>query len=177
MLLDIANDIMALYQTKLREKLVEQGHRLTGALEQSLQYSLTERNGGIIGTMIGADYSVFVQYGVKAENIPYTSGGPRRGGKSQYIQGLVSFFENRGLSGREALGAAFATAAKHEREGMPTRASSAFSQTGRRTGFVTETLEENETLISQMIEDKYGVYLELQIGAAFDSLPNVEFYP
>ena len=169
-LTDIGRDLMLLLQRRLREKLQTQGHRLTGAMEQSLQFDISEMETGVLCTMYGTDYSIFLEKGVRPANIPYTIGGSGNGGTSQYISGLIDFWEKRGLSGREAVGAAFATATKHKREGMPTQSSYNFSSDGTRLGFASTVLEESENEIIQMIETKYGYILELSIGNAFERL-------
>jgi hypothetical protein len=167
---DIGRELMLFQQGKLREKLRAQGHRLTGALEQSLQFVIKETGGGVLCTMYGADYSIFLEKGVAASNIPFTPGRRGNGGTSQYITGLIIFWQNRGLSGRDEIGAAFATATKHSREGMPTRASYRFSSDGTRLGFAATVLSETENEMTTIIETKYGYYLELTIGEAFGRL-------
>ena len=150
----------------LQKELQQQGHRLTGALENSLQYEVRTEGNQVIAVMTANDYGVYVEFGVPASRIPY--GGNRRGGsgggKSKYIQGLVRFFELRGVHGLEALSAAFATARKHKREGMPTRSSYAFSENGRRTGFVRATLDRYLPQITDIVEREAGFVVDLVIA-------------
>jgi len=158
--------VMLDLRDKLRKSQDDQGHRLTGKLRESIDYT-TERTGNaIISKMYMEDYGVFVEFGVSADRIPY-SGKSGRGGTSKYIQGLISFFELRGLSGREAVGAAFGTAAIHKREGMPTRRSSRFSKTGERTGFIRTVIEKEVKSITDKIEKEFGVIIELQFKDSF----------
>ena len=117
--------------------------------------------------MYFADYGVFIELGVPADRIPYTPGGPRRGGKSKYIQALISYFQLRGLSTRDANRAAFATATKHSREGMPTRGSYQYSRTGQRTGFVQKVLETNMQEVSRVLEREVGKVIQLQYADFF----------
>ena len=107
-----------------------------------------------------------------ADRIPFGGSGRGKGGKSAYIQGLISFWEKRGLSGREAVGAAFATAHVHAREGMPTRASYIHSNTGERTGFVRAAIAERIDEIQRSVEQKFGAFVELQFANA---LKNSEY--
>lgn len=159
------NKVMRLLQYRLRKRLQQQGHSLTGALENSLDYEVVYENENWIGRMFAADYGVFVEFGVSSKKIPYTP-GRGRGGKSEYIQGLIRFWEARGLNQREAISAAFATANVHKREGMPTRASFSYTRTGTRTGFVTEVLEESDEDIRQLIRGDFeGVALEIITSA------------
>lgn len=163
----VVDVIMTLLQKELQGELRAQGHRLSGALERSLVYEKEKTSRGIVAKMYSEDYGLTVNFGVPASRIPYTPGG-RRGGTSLYIQGLIEFWEKRGLADREAVGAAFATAAKHSREGMPTRASYRFSSTGERTGFITTVVNRNMSRIEEIIEEKFGAKLELRLAGDFN---------
>ena len=152
---------------ELRKRLVvelqRQGHRLTGALEDSIQYDVTSDVDTITAVMTALDYGLVVEFGVPASRIPFGGKGSG-GGTSKYIQGLVRFFELRGLESREALSAAFATARVHKREGMPSRGSYAFSENGRRTGFVQNTLEQYLPILTGEISRESGRIVDLIIG-------------
>lgn len=148
-------------QKRLIAELQAQGHRLTGALEKSIQYEVKVEGDTITAVMTALDYGLVMEFGVPANRIPYGKGG---GGTSKYIQGLVRFFTLRGLGSREALSAAFATAKKHKREGMPSRGSYAFSSNGRRTGFVKNTLEQYLPLLTETIGTESGRVVDLIIG-------------
>jgi len=172
----IVNEVMLLLRERLRSEAAAQGHRLTGKLEDSIDFEITETESEAVGKMYAEDYGVFVEFGVKSGRIPYSSGGGRRGGTSAYIQGLVSFWEHKGLSGREALGAAFATAKVHEREGMPTRKSFAFSSTGQRTGFIKTTIDESMDDITRIIEEKYAIEFELNFAESLGVYDNIKIF-
>lgn len=154
---------MADLQKRLVAELQAQGHRLTGALEKSIQYEVKVEGDTVTAVMTALDYGLVMEFGVPASRIPYGKGGSK-GGTSKYIQGLVRFFTLRGLGSREALGAAFATAKKHKREGMPTRESYAFSANGRRTGFTKNTLEQYLPLLTSTIGTESGRVVDLIIG-------------
>jgi len=166
----IIEDVLRLLQADLKEELRQQGHRLTGRLEDSLKYTVEASSTVAVGRMFAEDYGIFVELGVRASRIPFSGNRQGGGGKrtSFYIQGLISFWEKRGLSGREAVSAAFATAHVHKREGMPSRRSYAFSSTGERTGFVRAAVERNLDKIGQIIEEKYGATIELEIAQQFN---------
>lgn len=161
---------MRLLQADLKEELRRQGHRLTGRLEESVTYTVEVSPMVVVGKMFAEDYGIFIELGVQASRIPFSgtrkAGGDK--GTSLYIQGLISFWEKRGLSGREAVSAAFATAYVHKREGMPSRGSYAFSSTGERTGFVRAAVNRNLEKIGQIIENKYGAIIELEIAQQFE---------
>lgn len=161
-------------QKQLRTELKDQGHYLTGALHDSIQYRITKRGSTVvIAEMYALDYALIMEFGVPASRIPFS--GSRRGGASggvsKYIQGLVTFFQKRGLGEREALSAAFATANVQKQEGMPTNDSFAFSANGRRTGFVSETLENDLDVVGKILEERTGFLLSLEFPAAFRMEP------
>lgn len=165
---DAMREVMTRLQDETRKELRQQGHFLTGTLNDSIQFEINATDQNVTGRLFGADYGVFMEFGVPAERIPFGGG---RGGKSKYIQGLVRFFQLRGLDDREALRAAFATARVHKREGMPTRGSFAFSANGKRTGFLQSTVERLLPEFVGIIENKVSLQLELTI------IPDVNFEP
>lgn len=170
---EVVDDIMSEIRKSLRVELERQGHVLTGRLSESIDYEISADGYSIVGRMYFEDYGLYVETGVSADRIPY-GGRSGSGGKSKYIQGLIIFWEDRGLSGREAIGAAFATANVHAREGMPSRNSYQFSQTGQRTGFVREVLENQTDGISERIAEKYGDSLRLEFKSALSTLENIK---
>lgn len=170
----VITEVMTLLRDDLRKEADAQGHTLTGRLSDSIEFEVVEQTGEVVGRMYAEDYSTYVEMGVKASRIPY-SGRSGRGGTSLYIQGLVSFWEERGLSDREALSAAFATAAVHKREGMPTRSSYRYSSTGERTGFIRQTIERNLDKIGGIIEQRFGAILDLNFSESLGQYENIKF--
>ena len=171
-LLPAIREAMAEYQTAFKKSLEAQGHVLTGKLRDSIVYEIEQNPTNITATMFIEDYGLAVEFGVPAANIPY-SGNSGSGGTSKYIQGLIRFFELRGLAEREAKGAAFATANKHKKEGMPTRASSAFSQTGKRTEFIKDAIDSEGPRINAELERKFGVIIQVQFDDNFEGYENI----
>ncbi len=151
---------------KFQDNIDAQGHNLTGRLKGSFETVTTSTNSGIKADIMVEGYGQFVDQGVKAARIPY-SGRSGRGGKSKYIEGLKEFFIKRGRGATEALRAAFATAAKHRREGMPTRASYRFSRNGRRLGIITDEIPGIETDLVQTVENTVALELETSILSRF----------
>lgn len=156
-------------QDDLRKELKAQGHYLTGRLSDSIEYEIEAGTDTITAVMECEDYGLSMEFGVKAANIPYTPGSAA-GGTSKYIQGLIRFWELRGVTGREGIRAAFATARKHKREGMPTHSSRVFSSTGERTGFASTVLEKDLELIAAILEEKTGLSLEITIAPELDKI-------
>lgn len=151
--------LMKALQSEFREELKAQGHIDTGKLSDSITYNIELVSTAIIATMYMEDYGIPVDTGVPAANIPYTRGSGAA--SSQYIQKLIGWWQRKGLGDKEAKRAAFATANKHKQEGMPTRASFAFSNNGRRTTFVEATIDNNldrlfETL-DRGLSEGYGI--------------------
>ena len=136
------NKVADLLNKKLVAELKDQGHYLTGALERSITGAFrviekskeTELNG----------YAL-----VYAQDLE--TGQPSSGRLPTVIE-LQKYFMLRGLSQREALGAAINTAKKQAKEGMPTKASSRFSKTGERKHFIQRTWNENQQKVDSLME-------------------------
>lgn len=158
MLLDLINkaledslqDITKRLIQEAKNELVRQGHSLTGELENSIRYEFTKLPNVVQTIVFMANYGKYVDKGVKAADIPFSEGSGRK--SSKYIDGLQRFWILKGLPEDEALSAAFATAKKHKKEGMPTRDSYRFSQNGKRKGFFTDTVTEFREEIENLKE-------------------------
>jgi pyruvate/2-oxoglutarate dehydrogenase complex dihydrolipoamide dehydrogenase (E3) component len=139
-----------------------QGHNLTGNAIQQLETRIIA-GGDIIIQGYVVDYMANLNAGVTAANIPYSPGSGAR--SSKYIAGLIEYAKRRMLVGdREAKAIAFAIASRHKREGLPTKASSRFSKSGKRTGFIEIALDDIEpklaALIEQGVEESINFVLE-----------------
>jgi hypothetical protein len=136
----------------LRETIRLQGHTLTGKLEASIEYEVRQKTNGFVLDFYHENYGKPLNTGVPAARIPYSRGSGNK--QSLYIQGLVLYVKKRmQISGdKEALGIAFAIAATHKKQGMPTQSSYKYSQTGKRTMWIEETLTKNESNIAAKIE-------------------------
>lgn len=148
----------------IKDELKDQGHYNTGKLYNSVQHFVSKDGNNLSLDISMLDYHVYVEYGVKANRIPF--GGKRTGKKtSRYITGLIEFFKNKGLSDKEAKGAAFATAHVHKREGMPSKGSYAHSSNTRRLFFINEStmaskeIDEIETQIQDDMEEEGSLIL------------------
>lgn len=156
-----------LFREQLREELKNQGHSNTGKLEKSIAYDIELKAEKIVISMFMNTYGVFMDTGVKASRIPY-SGRTGLGGRSKYIEGLISYFRSKGLNERSAKGAAFATATIQKREGMPTRNSYTYSSNGRRTGFVNEAWSEIQAEFEKIVTDHFFSRMSLEIENMID---------
>lgn len=149
---DIYKEAKAFINTFIRKEMVDQGHHLTGAMEESLEATITAKPGETDMEGFAAHYTQYVNYGFPASSANF--------GQVPY---LIDYFKKRGLSEKEATGAAFATVKVWMKEGMPTTASNRFSTTGKRTNMIEDAFEKN------------GQALDNFIGAGFDRLIEAEF--
>ena len=144
----ILQDAGNLLNQEIKKIWAEQGHTLTGAWEDSLSttsYAPNEIEGW------AKSYGAIVNAGVTASRIPFGETGA--GGTSQYIQGLFRFWKLRkpGLTDKEALSLAFATAKKQKQEGMSTVASGVFSQWGDRQHFIEIALIQKDEELADFV--------------------------
>lgn len=150
---------------QLVDELVKQGHHLTGALEASIGGTVI--NNGAQTSIKGytAGYGVFVNRGVMAANVPFNEGSGA--GTSKYITALTNYWKLRGLSEKQAIRAAFATAKKQKKEGMPTGGSYAFSSTGERKNFIDIVAERdlpeiNDKVVSGVNQIVLSIFNEIK---------------
>lgn len=142
-------EAMQIAQRGFRAELVGQGHRLTGRLAESIVYEVGYDASGAHGEMLADNYAVYVDAGIQPQNVRYP------------IQVMISYWRKRGLGEREAVRAAWATRAKHKREGMPTRSSYAFAKNGRRSGFIKHGIAGAIEEIRTLFQDKTGEMVEV----------------
>lgn len=135
-------------------ELVAQGHRLTGSLIQSLEADVQTAQ-GIVINVLGNAYGTVLDTGVSADKIPYSGRRATRGRsakKSKYITALIEYARRRmNADPREAKRIAFAIAAKHTREGMPTRSSYRYSRTGKRTMWIDDSVDAAQAEIAELL--------------------------
>lgn len=142
--------------TILTDELIRQGHKLTGSLIHSLDSKFKEAKTKDRIDFLMLSYGRALNDGVKPNKIPYTIGGPPRGGKSKYIQGLIEFAMKKfSLDKKAATGVAFAIAKKQKEKGSPL--------TGK-IGFIDNSLEANMDKIVELIQDYYEATIELIIN-------------
>ena len=75
---------------------MEQGHNNTGSLLNSISYKITQTADSIITDFYMNNYGNIVDFGVRANRIPYRRGSGAK--KSKYIDGLINYFQSKGLS-------------------------------------------------------------------------------
>jgi|AntAceMinimDraft_10_1070366.scaffolds.fasta_scaffold31337_5 hypothetical protein len=93
-------------------------HALTNKLTKTLRFESEASETEAVLKMYGQNYGIFLDRGVKAQDIPFNRGSGA--GSSKYIEGLTKYANLRlGLSGKAALSFAFAVATKQKKVGMP----------------------------------------------------------
>lgn len=163
---EIIEIISDLIKQDISTKLKEQGHNNTGSLLNSISYKITQTADSIITDFYMNNYGNIVDFGVRANRIPYRRGSGAK--KSKYIDGLINYFQSKGLSDAESKRAAFATANVHKQEGMPTKASSRFSKTGERTGFITKVIDSDNPYNIMLHE--FGLKIDTYIDDLINNL-------
>ena len=130
---------------ELVNQLDEQGHRMTGKLQETLEVLTDDK--GVSG--VGELYGIFVNLGVKAEQIKYPYARAR-------IEGLTRFAQFRmGVDEKTGRSIAFAIATKHAREGMPTADSYKYSKNGKRTDSIDDAIESAAPLIQEIFYKEF----------------------
>jgi hypothetical protein len=149
---------------ELQKELIQQGHKLTGKLVNSIEHAVTNFRRQLSLEISYLRYGAIVNDGVRASRVPF--GGKGTGAKtSKYIQALIRWVELRNIAqGIKAQGVAFAIARKHKKEGIPTVGSRAFSRNGRRVGFQNIVLADN----LDRIEDTVSNAGDAAVNAALD---------
>jgi len=145
---------------QLTEELIRQGHKLTGSLINSFEVQVREHGDSIDYDFMMLNYGLSLNDGIKPSRIPYTIGGPPRGGTSKYIQGLIEFAKKRFFANQKrATQIAFAIARKQKEKGYPL--------TGK-IGFINNVLEADKDIITKLISDYYEASIELLIEEALN---------
>lgn len=154
----------------LRKELRLQGHTLTGKLGRSIEAVVKKRVDEWTIDFLHEQYGAPVNRGVSAGRIPYSPGSGA--GTSEYIKGLIRWVQLRGIApgfaGAKKI--AFAIAAKHKKEGMPTRGSYKFSNNGRRTGWIDHPASGQAQNISRKTEQAYEKYLDAVLDSHIQEL-------
>lgn len=149
----------------------KQGHELSGQAVRNMDAIELPISLGIRIEGYLPDYMAYLNAGIPGPRIPYSPGSGAR--HSKYIEGLKQYAKARmNASDKEALGIAFAIASKHKREGMPTRSSARFSQTGKRTGFIEIALDALTPQIEEAIREELAIVWENEIETIFKSILN-----
>ncbi len=161
--LDISGKIAALCINVLKRVLKQQGHRLTGKLEQSIEAVVQVNRGNAIAVIdiYFEDYGGVLNRGIPADRVPYQRGSGKK--TSKVVQGLANFAILRRMTSDPAIAIkiAFMILNSWKKRGAPTVGSRRFSQTGRRTGAVDEAVKELEPLIMELFSESVATFFGL----------------
>jgi hypothetical protein len=147
-----------------------QGHKMTGALNDSIEYKVNATMDSVMLEFLMLDYGMIQNFGVTPERIPFNPGSGAK--SSKYIDGLKRFAKIKlGKNDKEAERVAFAIAYKQKQEGMPTRGSYKYSSTGKRTGAVLDALKDSEDEVQKLINKAFE---ELLIGKFYNVITEVQ---
>jgi hypothetical protein len=141
---DILRDAAGELNEAIRTEFSLQGHTLTGAAERSLHATIVRNGNRVDAVGEAVEYMKTLDEGVPTSQIKVTD---------QYVRELANYVTLRmGYTGKKALKVAFLIARKHMMEGMPTEASSQFSQTGERKGFFKAADDDPSNKTEQVID-------------------------
>ena len=135
----------------VKQAFIIQGRSLTGALVNSIDYSVNATVNSAFVEFTLLDYGMILNYAVPANRIPYSPGS---GGKSsKYIDGLKLYAKLRfNANDKEAERIAFAIARKHKKFGMPLDGKIGAVQNG-----LDDSKQEVEELINEALTQVINV--------------------
>lgn len=137
---------------------VLQGHRLTGEFENEIEVRTQETDKGLTIDVLMLKRGAALELGRHRSEIQITGA---------YIAGLIDYVKKRMRinDSKKAKSVAFAIAKTHQKEGMPSKKSRRFSKTGKRTGFVNETIRKNSEQFATVMKQyaKREVEIELDL--------------
>lgn len=141
----------------VKQAFVMQGRTLTGALVNSIDYSVnaTVTSAYIEFTLL--DYGMILNYGVPANRIPYSPGSGAK--SSKYIDGLKMYAKLRfNANDKEAERIAFAIARKHKKFGMPL---------DKKTGAVEKGLDKSKEEVEELINEALTQVINVMFLSSF----------
>jgi hypothetical protein len=131
----------------VKKAFIMQGHKMTGALNDSIEYKVNATINSVMLEFLMLDYGMVQNFGIAPEKIPFNPGSGAK--SSKYIDGLKRFAKIKlGKNDKEAERVAFAIAYKQKQEGMPTNGS---KRMGKKTGAIFDALKDSEDEVTKMI--------------------------
>ena len=136
---------------------VLQGHRLTGQFEEEIEVRVIEKeNRALQIDVLMLKYGKAIELGRHRSEININGA---------YIAGLIDYVRKRMeiSDSKKAKSVAFAIANTHKKEGMPSKKSRRFSKTGKRTGFINETIRKNSETFARLMKEYAKRDVEIQL--------------
>lgn len=146
----------------VKQAFILQGRTLTGALVNSIDYSVnaTVTSAYIEFTLL--DYGMILNAGVPANRIPFSPGSGAK--SSKYIDGLKMYAKLRfNANDKEAERIAFAIAHKHKKFGMPL---------DKKTGAVEKGLENSKDEVEALISEALTQVINVLFLDSFAEVKN-----
>ena len=135
----------------VKQAFIIQGRSLTGALVNSIDYSVNATVNSAFIEFTLLDYGMILNYGVPANRIPYSPGSGAK--SSKYIDGLKLYAKLRfNANDKEAELISFAIARKHKKFGMPLDGKIGAVQNG-----LDDSKDEVEELINEALTQVINV--------------------
>lgn len=137
----------------LAKSFTQEKHKLTGKLIDDIKTDVEINTGGFIISYLAYKYGAYLNFGVRAERIPYTRGSGAS--SSLYITGLMKYVRLRmGISdARLQKSVAFAIANKHKQKGMPLRT------LGMGTKWIDKTGDKTKAKIAPLFDQLAETYI------------------
>lgn len=164
-------DLVEYLVEKSRDMLRAQGHKGTGRLIRSLDPKSREEPDGLVVEVFWERYGKTIEEGLHRSRVPYSPGSGAK--SSEFISGLIRFVKLKGLrprKGQTVKGIAFAIATAGKQVGFPLPGSRKFSRTGRRTGAIGETLENEKRVIREALDEAGELMIDDFIDEALAEL-------
>lgn len=163
------DDALERIVNEAKNNLQSKGHVNTGRLLASIEKRVYEEANTITGIVEFLDYGIPQDRGVPASKIPFSGIGG--GGKSKYIQGLISWVKSKGFGAAtlaEQKSIAFAIAHTHKFGKSGSGGTGMHSKGGSpapdKAGFFTEAVQrlepEIELVIQNAIEKNFEVLVD-----------------
>jgi hypothetical protein len=153
----LGDQIGEVVKKAVKQAFIMQGRTLTGALVNSIDYSVnaTVTSAFIEFTLL--DYGMILNYGVPANRIPFSPGSGAK--SSKYIDGLKMYAKLRfNANDKEAERIAFAIAHKHKKFGMPL---------DKKTGAVEEGIKESSDEVEELISEALTKVINVMFLSSF----------
>jgi hypothetical protein len=158
----LGKDVGEVVKKAVKQAFVMQGRTLTGALVNSIDYSVnaTVTSAYIEFTLL--DYGMVLNYGVTPDRIPFSPGSGAK--SSKYIDGLKAYAKLRfSANDKEAERIAFAIAHKHKKFGMPL---------DKKTGAIQEGLADSKDEVEGLISEALTKVINVLFLSSFAEVKN-----
>jgi hypothetical protein len=107
----LGDDVGKIIVEAVKKAFIMQGHKMTGALNESIEYKAAAQINSVSLEFLMLDYGMIQNFGVTPDRIPFNAGSGAK--SSKYIDGLKRFAKIKlGKNDKEAERIAFAIAYK-----------------------------------------------------------------